>query len=81
MQKGDASLLKYVFSLSGDTGYFFTPRRMEARRELFGLPLGSCYHHCFGRAGDLYCILVEDCVGGELDTILALGLQFGLVFN
>lgn len=81
MQKGDASLMKYVFSLSVDTGYFFTPRRMEARRDLFGLPLGSCYYHCFGRAADLYCIFVEDCVGGELGTILALGLQFDSVFN
>lgn len=68
-----------MFSLSVDTGYFFTPRRMEARRELYGLPLGSRYYHCFGRAADLYCIFVEDCVGGEL--IFALGLHFGSVFN
>lgn len=71
MQKCGASLMKYAVSLSVDPGYFFTPRRMEARRDLLGLPLGSCYYHSFGRAGDLYGVFVEDCVGGELGTILA----------
>lgn len=62
--------MKCVFFLSVETDYFFTPRRMEARRDLFWLPLDSCYYHCFGRGGDLYCIFLEDGIGGELCTIL-----------
>lgn len=67
--------------LSVDTDYCFTARRMEARRDLFWLPLGGRYCHCFGRPGDLYCILLEDCAGGELCTIHGLRFHLGLASN
>lgn len=79
VQAGDTSYMKYIiakcfFFLFVGTDHFFAPRRVEAWRDLFWVPLGSCYYYCVGWGGDLYCIFLEDCVGGELCTIFALGL-------
>lgn len=63
-----------VFFLFLEKDHFFAPRRVEAWRDLFWVPLGSCYYYCFGWGGDLYYIFLEDCVVGELCTVLALVL-------
>lgn len=79
VQADDTSYLKCiidkcVFFLFVGTEHFFAPRRVEAWRDLFWVPLGSCYYYCLGWGGDLYFIFLEDCVGGELCIIFALGL-------
>lgn len=79
VQAGDSTYMKYVtdkcvFVLFVGTDHFFAPRRVEAWRNLLWLPLGSGYYYCVGWGDDLYCIFLEDCVGGELCTSFALGL-------
>lgn len=71
LQAGGASNIKYIFNkcvffLFVTTDHFFAPRRVEAWRELFWVPLGSCYYYCIGWVGYLYCVFLEDRVGGEL---------------
>lgn len=79
VQADDTSYLNCIidkcnFFLFVGTEHFFAPRRVEAWRDLFWVPLGSRYYYCLGWGGDLYCIFLEDCVGGELHIIFALGL-------
>lgn len=81
VQAGDASNMKYiinkcVFFLFVRTDHFFAPRRVEAWRELFWVPLGSCYYYCICWGGYLYCVFLEDSVGGELYTVCVIFNRF-----